>query len=255
MKPAATPFTYGPWTIQATKSHILLSDEVDELCNQLDIPQIPEMVFGKNCLEISHESGFSLGFNSIDALKLVDNKQDLLKVAIADEWRESRLKNENIKNSSKPFDWTFTTKYKGSLVDLNKSLHVSETTEKIDIENLKRRERILFFDEVVLFEDELADNGCAKLTVKTRVMPSCMFVLLRFFLRVDNVVCRIYDTRLYHEFGKSHFIREYTEKEASFKELNNVHTSELHDPVFLDGKLKSKHYFNEKIDFSNISES
>ena len=32
-----------------------------------------------------------------------------------------------------------------------------------------------------------------------RVMPTSFFVLLRFFLRVDGVIIRINDTRLYHE--------------------------------------------------------
>ena len=34
-----------------------------------------------------------------------------------------------------------------------------------------------------------------------RVMQSSIFLLLRFFLRVDGVLVRINDTRLYHEVG------------------------------------------------------
>ena len=43
---------------------------------------------------------------------------------------------------------------------------ISETDKRIDIERLKTREKIMFFEEMMLFEDELADNGCAQLTVK-----------------------------------------------------------------------------------------
>jgi len=32
-----------------------------------------------------------------------------------------------------------------------------------------------------------------------RAMPSSFFILLRFFLRVDDVMVRINDTRIYHE--------------------------------------------------------
>jgi hypothetical protein len=32
-----------------------------------------------------------------------------------------------------------------------------------------------------------------------RVMPSSFFLLLRFFLRIDGVLIRMNDTRLYHE--------------------------------------------------------
>ncbi|CAG8679130.1 16824_t:CDS:1, partial [Acaulospora colombiana] len=40
------------------------------------------------------------------------------------------------------------------------------TTERINIEKLKIPEPILFYDEIVLFEDELADNGTALLNAK-----------------------------------------------------------------------------------------
>ena len=46
------------------------------------------------------------------------------------------------------------------------------TDLKINYDKLKIQEKILFFDEVVLYEDELDDNGCTKLSVKLRVMPS-----------------------------------------------------------------------------------
>lgn len=39
---------------------------------------------------------------------------------------------------------------------------------------------------------------CVLLIVQ-RVMPTSFFLLLRFFLRVDGVLIRINDTRLYHE--------------------------------------------------------
>ena len=35
-----------------------------------------------------------------------------------------------------------------------------------------------------------------------RVMPSCLFCLLRFYLRVDNTLIRVIDTRIYHEVRK-----------------------------------------------------
>ena len=50
-------------------------------------------------------------------------------------------------------------------------------------------------------------------------MPSCFFLLMRFFLRVDGVLSRIHDTRLYHEFDSDYLIREYTEKEKKFSEI------------------------------------
>ena len=43
---------------------------------------------------------------------------------------------------------------------------MEETSEGIDYSRLKEQERIYFYDDVILFEDELADNGTAMLSVK-----------------------------------------------------------------------------------------
>jgi hypothetical protein len=43
----------------------------------------------------------------------VDPKADLIKVSVAKEWKESRADCEFIDKMVHPFDWTFTTPYKG----------------------------------------------------------------------------------------------------------------------------------------------
>lgn len=48
-----------------------------------------------------------------DSLRLVDPKADLIKVSVAKEWKESRADCEFIDKMVHPFDWTFTTPYKG----------------------------------------------------------------------------------------------------------------------------------------------
>ena len=73
--------------------------------------------------------------------------------------------------------------------------------DRIPVERLGPSDApILFYDELVLYEDELGDNGSSMLTVKVRVMPEELLVLQRFFLRVDNVVFRVFDTRIYVSF-------------------------------------------------------
>lgn len=62
----------------------------------------------------------------------------------------------------KPFDWTFTTTYTGTQTNLK----VEETNERIDVDKLKRREKIMFYHDLTLFEDELHDNGIAVCSVK-----------------------------------------------------------------------------------------
>lgn len=57
---------------------------------ELELPSLPEMVFGDNVLQIDHAAGFGIQFNALDALKLVDNRHDLMKVAVAEEWQSKR---------------------------------------------------------------------------------------------------------------------------------------------------------------------
>jgi len=60
------------------------------ISSELELPSLPEMLFGENVLQIDHAAGFGIQFNSLDALKLVDNKHDLMKVAVAEEWQSKR---------------------------------------------------------------------------------------------------------------------------------------------------------------------
>jgi len=84
-----------------------------------------------------------------------------------------------------------------------------------------RRDPLLLVGNTDLFEDELADNGMSILTVKYRVMPDRMLVLARFFLRLDGVIVRIRDTRVFVEFATGEVIREYIEREEKY---NTVRT-------------------------------
>ena len=63
---------------------------LSRLEKELEIPSLPEMLFGDTFLQILHEDGGGVAFNAIDALRLVDNKNDLIKVACAEEWRKQR---------------------------------------------------------------------------------------------------------------------------------------------------------------------
>lgn len=235
LPPVVKQGEFGSWSLTSTKSHILQSKccckenhkgngDASSKCSfcsyeeGLKLPQLPDMVFPENGLQIVHKLGFGISFNALDALKQVNDHQDLIKVACADAWRDSRSESEHINEVIKPFDWTFTTDYKGSLIG-ESPMRVRDTDEKIDMEKLKEREKIGFYDDITLFEDELHDHGCAICSVKIRVMPSSFFVLLRFYLRVDDVLIRINDTRLYHEADKDYMIREYTSRESRMDAL------------------------------------
>src|ERR1700749_3073129 len=135
----------------------------------------------------------------------------------------------DIKEVVKPFDWSYSTDYKGSITyrrlpgpGEESSLHKFEQTDrKLPIELLSRPDPILFFSNIDLFEDELADNGMSLLTVKVRVMPRRLLLLSRFFLRLDDVIFRIRDTRVYIEFETGEVIREYTAREEKYDAIKS----------------------------------
>ncbi len=207
--------------------------------------------FLDNYLRLTHDSGFGLEFNAYDSLMLVDPQADLIKVSVAKEWKESRQDCEFIDKMVHPFDWTFTTPYKGTFIGKSSKLIEKETDERINIEKLKIPETISFFDEVSLFDDELSDHGISSLNVKIRVMPTSFYILQRFFLRVDNVVIRIYDTRIYHEDNKPYLIREYSEKESLVKDLH-CPPRLFNEPNDIANYLQLKNSKIERLEFPSI---
>jgi type 2A phosphatase activator TIP41 len=188
----------------------------------LDIP-VPEMIFGDNLVAVEHlPSGCKIAFNAFDALDAVGKDgKNMLQVSYAKDWARTRegCGTADVKEVVKPYDWSYSSTYSGTLSG-EKTL---EPTEKqIPLDLLKRRDPILFFDEVVLYESELDDNGVSVFSVKVRVHEERMLLLARLFVRVDNVIVRVRDTRVFVEFGKGEILREYTAKEESFANVKNV---------------------------------
>ncbi|CAO3585631.1 unnamed protein product [Absidia cylindrospora] len=201
------------------------------------------MIFGNNYVELTH-GALKYTWNTMDALALVDSSAgsgDYIKVSYAKEW-SSKSNYQHVKDVVKPYDWTYTTTYKGTNLFDREWEKVDEPV--INVERLQQKEPILFYDENILYEDELADNGTAMLSVRLRVMPSCFLVLQRFFLRVDDVLFRINDTRIYHEFGSPYLVREYTSKEDHYmnirKKMEGKDIGLLNDANWIASILSSK---------------
>ncbi|KAL4792908.1 TIP41-like family-domain-containing protein [Aspergillus venezuelensis] len=222
---AVSPTSHRPnsitvkgFKISTQKLPILKADPIDEMTKKLGIAP-PEMIFGDNFVAIEHEkSGWSINFNAFDALDRVDKTgESMLKVAYSREWQKSReATHESIKEVVKPFDWSYSTDYKGTIKPAQ-GYDFEESSKPIPIGLLKRPDPILFFDEVVLYEDELADNGITMLSCKIRAMPGRLLLLSRFFMRLDNVLIRLRDTRVYVDFEMSEVIREYQARECEYE--------------------------------------
>lgn len=204
------------WRITTIKRPISNAKEIEALQASIEIP-VPEMIFGGNGVHIDHEKlNLHISWTAEAALDAVDKTGTSLKVAYSDHWNKTRDQHsEDIKHVTKPYDWTYTTPFAGTCQQ-----HGWQTTTKqMPIALLKRQDPILLYDEVVLFEDELADNGTSLLSVRVRVMPERLLVLARFFMRLDDVLFRVRDTRLFCELKDATVLREYVEREAPFGEV------------------------------------
>lgn len=120
------------------------------------------MVFAKNKLILTHKNGAKIEFNPLDALRRVENGKSSIQVACADEWKDTRP-HTNLLEEVKPFDWSFSTDYQGTF---NEICRLEATDTKLDIFKLMQKERLLFFHEISLFEDELHDHGISMCSVK-----------------------------------------------------------------------------------------
>lgn len=254
-------FEINKWTIVSSKSHILGSGcssnrnvPLPSCCDfcrfstELQLHHLPEMVFPNNILEIKTGGQSGIRFCALDALRDVDPFKAPVKIACSKEWKESRLGTGLVNKDINPFDWTYSTYYEGSLFG---STFVEATDERINMEILKEQEEILFYSDLTLFEDELHDNGVAVCSVKIRCMPSGFFALLRYFLRVDGVMMRIHDTRLYRAIEWDYVLREVCRRELYTTEIPVGKSGTLTDPGRFANTLPIVYERHEKIKFDS----
>ncbi|XP_041013801.1 TIP41-like protein isoform X2 [Juglans microcarpa x Juglans regia] len=230
------------WEIESRKRSILKSSDHLLWEQKLQTSHLPEMVFGESSLVLKHvNSGIKIHFNAFDALN--GWKQEALppvEVPAAAKWK---FRSKPLQQVILDYDYTFTTPYcgsetieidtdygRGEISQRTCNLHWEDCEEKIDVVSLTSKEPILFYDEVVLYEDELADNGVSLLTVKV--------------LRVDGVLMRLRDTRMHCVFDVSAnpiLLRESCWREAAFKTLSAIgHPSDpaaYSDPSIISQRL------------------
>ncbi|RYP92680.1 hypothetical protein DL770_001193 [Monosporascus sp. CRB-9-2] len=227
----------GAFVIASRKLPISRAGPIARLEASLGIP-VPEMIFGDNAVRVTHEpTGWAVEFNARDALDAVDKTgANMLQVAHARSWTASRENGEAVGAVGgrfevvRPFDWSYSTTYRGTVVagvgegeEKKKEFAYSEeATRPIPLDLLRRRDPILFFDEVVLYESELDDNGVSALSVKVRVHERRMLLLARLFMRLDGVLVRVRDTRVYVDFEAEEVTREYTAREGGFEDTKRA---------------------------------
>lgn len=232
------------WTITSCKKPILNSVELEKWESEYlpGLGTLPEMIFGNNFIKIENvKHNWQIEFNALDALRLVSLEDTGIRVSYSKDWIESKKRVNQNKNTTKKnndvdvdeveidkflkivkhYDWTYTTEYKGTIHDDDEKSNEAvryvfrrDDSAELPIDKLSRPDPILYFDDMILYEDELADNGISLLTCKIRVMNERLLLLMRFFLNVDDVILRVYDTRIYVEFDTNEIIREFKKYEG-----------------------------------------
>ncbi|CAG9538150.1 unnamed protein product [Cercopithifilaria johnstoni] len=239
-------FVFGNVSVVVTRDHILPSQchhpepmnnywsqcQVCEYTHMLKLPQLPDMIFPNNSVVITYldEPELQISFNAFDALKSVDvTSYPNVEIGPSEQWQRSRSNVNCLRRSNRPFDWTYTSNYRGTV----KGYTVLPTEETISIEKLKRRDPIGFYSQLTLYEDELADHGSSEMSIRLRAMPTCLFLLCRFYLRVDGVLVRICDTRLYKDLESDAFLRQWTRRELKLVNSSPLVRNNVLNPDFI----------------------
>jgi type 2A phosphatase activator TIP41 len=206
------------------------------------------------CLFEERKKRLLTEYNKTERLDLVNINPPEIQVKYSETWSNKKLDDlPDIKILDKISDCFYSTPYKGTIskIIVEKSAsennqnaensseeklvekelenlqintkptppYLEKTEENIPLGNLKENNPIKWANVITLYEDELGDNGLAQVEFRFRVMGDCFFGLLRHYLRVDDVLIRIYDTRIYHDFKQNYILREFTAKEESYENI------------------------------------
>ena len=93
---------------------------------------------------------------------------------------------------------------------------LTNTEEGLPLHRLGPSNPIIWSGEVFLFEDDLDDFGYSHGKYKLRVMKDCFYGIVRSYVRVDKVVIRLLETRIFHDFKSDHILRMFTIKEGTY---------------------------------------
>ncbi|CAB9506347.1 TIP41-like protein [Seminavis robusta] len=201
---------------------------------------LPEMVFPAAHVAFEHrKQNLWISWDVLDSLddwakahQLIpvnsdkeNNGVSVLKSEDAELWaknKNNKIPDGKMSTEVFHFDWTYSSPFCGSVEG---GFWDPLPSSGLKLDMLKDKSvPILFFDELVLYEDDLHDNGHVQYSLKIRVMPTCGFVLARLWVRIDRVMLRLRETRVMFEFGKTpsedtKIFRDVTWRECPWKDL------------------------------------
>lgn len=234
-------FNHKGWDFYSHSENMMNSKDLDILIknkdeNKLHINHLPEIFYGFNRLFLINKTkNFCYEFNPLQMLSLANytQRKKLLKEKeiyyIPNQAKSQYSKTDDSKNEE---DWSFSSPYMGHITSINISPmskyypEIKETKvfkkEKTNIKYPETKvENVLNYNQIHFFEDELGDIGFSEGKIGFGVMNECFLGLMRCYLRVDNMVVRNIDTKIYHKFGDNYIIRNFLVKEKNYDELAN----------------------------------
>jgi len=234
-------FNHKGWDFYSHSENMMNSKDLDILIknkdeNKLHINHLPEIFYGFNRLFLINKTkNFCYEFNPLQMLSLANytQRKKLLKEKeiyyIPNQAKSQYSKTDDTKNEE---DWSFSSPYMGHITSINNSPmskyypEIKETKvfkkEKTNIKYPETKvENVLNYNQIHFFEDELGDIGFSEGKIGFGVMNECFLGLMRCYLRVDNMVVRNIDTKIYHKFGDNYIIRNFLVKEKTYDELAN----------------------------------
>ena len=254
-------FSHKGWDFYSHTEYMMNSVDLDLLCKEnksakLYIDHLPEVFYGYNRLfVVNKEKNFCYEFNPLQFMsltkydirqKLYDDKKiyyipPQVKVQYHKTWDNIKVEGrDDIKRVEATSDWSFSSPYMGNISSIAKSeinmfypdikddksfeIKFGNDTNgiKIPLEKLGPQNKIIEYCQVDFFEDELSDNGISEGKIRFRVMDDCFYGLMRSYIRVDTVLIRNIDTRIYYGFGDEYIIRNISVKEMSYETLKQM---------------------------------
>ena len=231
-------FSHKGWEFYTHTENMMNSSDLDLLCrnnveHKLYISHLPEIFYGFNRLFLVNKSkNFSYEFNPLQMLSLINytvrkkllKEKEIYYIPIQAKSQYSKIK-DNIDE-----DWSYSSPYMGHITsipnsDINKFYSDIKENKKFKIKESKivfpetKVNNMLNYNQVHFFEDELGDIGFSEGKIGFGVMEDCFLGLMRCYLRVDNMIVRNIDTKIYHKFGDDYIIRNFNVKEKSYDEL------------------------------------
>jgi len=234
-----SPFTIGQLTFTHVQGKVHFDEKIEGVKQATGLPELPEMYFGDATVTVSCQSElfpFTLSFDAESAIATVDNRVAKFDgVAAAATWQASkgrdagsRVDLDRLRSNVQPFDWTYSTDlYTGKVTSPSGRAprwHALSDADvnapSIDWDLLRAPLPVRNHFSVILFEDELADNGTSIFTVRTRIHDDFSYILGSHFIRVDGLACRAIEHRIFIRHTPTPTVlRQTTIRQSTYAEI------------------------------------